>query len=876
VSDIDNDLTFDSSVTRTRDVPRATGPAGNTEPGAASSSRRFAPGVIVAGRYRLVGLLGRGGMGEVYRAEDLTLDQPVALKFLPPGIAVGDARLRRFHDELRVARQVSHKNVCRLYDLGDADGQRFLTMEYVDGEDLSSLLRRIGRLPQDKAVQIARQLCAGVAAAHDRPVLHRDLKPANVMIDGQGDVRITDFGIATAAASDAAQEFIGTPQYMAPELFSGNAASVESDVYALGLTLYELFTGKRVHESATIDEIRKQHETGTLTTPRAVVRDLDPAIERAILRCLERDPARRPPSALAVSAMLPGADALADALAAGETPSPELLAAAAESDALPVWRGLATAAAVVVGVVVFAGLSGRYSIVGRTPHDLPPLVLADRAKAIVRAAGHTDAPRDEAYALATASGYVNWLRRTRRGDMSALSSGQPSGLTFWYRSSPRGLETLSGSTPTTADPPFDIPAMRLVELDAAGRLQMFRSVPPQQDATSEPAPSVDWRPFFAAAELDVQAFTQVAPQWTPRDFADMRLAWEGPLPGLEGERLRVEAGAYGGRPVSFRLVAPWTTPVRMEAQPQDVIDRVFLVVAVIVLGFVMAVAAGLARRNVRLERADRRGAARLAGMLGGVILASWLVAAVDAGIATLAAHIRAAAFAALFAGVTWMLYLALEPYARRFWPHMLLGWSRLLAGHVRDPRVGGDLLAGAACGVALAYGDVLRSVVMPSLGYYEPMPIFGGRVELLLGTGPLVAQWLNWLFYAVLGALLTVLGLVLLRLALRRTWLVVAAAASLLLWTGANFMGSSSQWMWLFPLAQGILLAVLTVRHGLLALAAARFVWYVLNRVPMTADVSHWSAAASNLSLLLLVAIACFAFYASRAGQPLFGAVLED
>src|SRR5262245_63799449 len=162
-------------------------------------------------------MLGRGGMGEVYRAEDLTLDQPVALKFLPDTVAADELHLAQFHNELRIARQVSHKNVCRLYDLGEADGRRFLTMEYIDGEDLASLLRRIGRLPQDKAVDLARQMCAGLAAAHERGVLHRDLKPANVMVDGTGNARITDFGLA-AAADDAEAIHAGTPQYMAPEL----------------------------------------------------------------------------------------------------------------------------------------------------------------------------------------------------------------------------------------------------------------------------------------------------------------------------------------------------------------------------------------------------------------------------------------------------------------------------------------------------------------------------------------------------------------------------------------------------------------------------------------------------------------------------------
>src|SRR6185503_18163891 len=142
---------------------------------------RFVPGTILADRYRIVGLLGKGGMGEVYRADDLKLSQPVALKFLPERLLSDGAALARFHREVRVARQVSHKNVCRVYDIGETDGRHFLSMEYIKGEELSSLLRRIGRLPADKAVQLARQICAGLAAAHDAGVLHRDLKPANVM-----------------------------------------------------------------------------------------------------------------------------------------------------------------------------------------------------------------------------------------------------------------------------------------------------------------------------------------------------------------------------------------------------------------------------------------------------------------------------------------------------------------------------------------------------------------------------------------------------------------------------------------------------------------------------------------------------------------------
>ena len=165
---------------------------------------RFPAGTVLAGRYRIHGLIGRGGMGEVYRAYDLILNQAVALKFLTAR-ATRRGRADRFRNEVRIARQVSHPNVCRVYDIGFVEGLHFLSMEYLDGEDLASLLRRIGRLPQDKAIEFARKICAGLAAAHERGVLHRDLKPANIMIDGRGQVRITDFGLAALARRDPAR-----------------------------------------------------------------------------------------------------------------------------------------------------------------------------------------------------------------------------------------------------------------------------------------------------------------------------------------------------------------------------------------------------------------------------------------------------------------------------------------------------------------------------------------------------------------------------------------------------------------------------------------------------------------------------------------------
>jgi serine/threonine protein kinase len=289
----------------------------------------FTPGTVIGGRYRIIGLLGRGGMGEVYRADDLKLGQAVALKFLPKPVSADPTLLARFHAEVRLARQVSHPNVCRVYDIDEIDGQHFLCMEYVDGEDLASLLKRIGHLHGDKALEIARQLCAGLAAAHDKGVLHRDLKPANVMLDGRGRARITDFGLAVAGEELTDQrEVAGTPAYMSPEQLAGKGASVRSDLYSLGLVLYEIYTGKRAFDAPTLAEIRRKHAQDAPALPSSVTSGIDPVVERVILRCLEKDPKARPSSALQVASALPGGDPLAAAIAAGETPSPEMVAAA--------------------------------------------------------------------------------------------------------------------------------------------------------------------------------------------------------------------------------------------------------------------------------------------------------------------------------------------------------------------------------------------------------------------------------------------------------------------------------------------------------------------------------------------------------------------
>src|SRR5512132_1593453 len=263
VSQLPTGLAAPSAVAAAQRRAHSSDPIGRLASSETLDPRGLAPGSVIAGRYRIIGLIGRGGMGEVYRADDLKLGQPVALKFLPEKLASDPAWIERFYAEVRHARGVSHPNVCRVYDVGEIEGRHFLSMEYVDGEELASLLRRIGRLPPDKAVEIARELCAGLAAAHDKGVLHRDLKPSNVMIDGRGRAKITDFGLAVAAGEETEGEVSGTPAYMAPEQLAGKGASVRSDVYSLGLVLYELYTGRKAFDGATLGELRRKHAEET-------------------------------------------------------------------------------------------------------------------------------------------------------------------------------------------------------------------------------------------------------------------------------------------------------------------------------------------------------------------------------------------------------------------------------------------------------------------------------------------------------------------------------------------------------------------------------------------------------------------------------------
>jgi predicted Ser/Thr protein kinase len=867
---------------------------------------QFIPGTMLAGRYRIVGLLGRGGMGEVYRAEDLKLGQAVALKFLPTDVSRRADRLARFHQEVRLARQVSHPNVCRVHDIGETGGQHFLSMEYIDGEDLASLLRRIGRLPSDKALEIARQLCGGLAAAHDRGVLHRDLKPANVLIDGRGRAHLADFGLADLTDQRrAAPEIAGTPGYMAPEQQEGREVTTRTDVYALGLVLYEMFTGK---PALTVDGAplgARAQKGAPPASPSTHIPDLDPAIERVILRCLERDPARRLPSAIAVAAALPGGDPLAAAIAAGQTPSPDMVAAAGESGTLSPAIGALCFAGVLIGLILLARLMRDVSLIGLTKIELSPQTLTERAHTVLRNLGYADPAADEAVGYATDIDYLQYIDEHDRSPTRwrALGTSQPPALLFWHRQSPRGLMPVGGANIVTRlNPPTTRSGMLSLTLDRTGRLVSLLAVPmqihtsPEGAGASTPTPAADWQSLFTEAGLPVAQFSPVKPQWIPPIFADARAAWEGAYPDRPDVPIRIEAAAALGKPVYFEIVAPWTRPRNEDAEPGTTSgERVGLLMRTVVGPLLSVVAVLLALRNLRLGRGDRRGAMRLSLFL---FAAGAVSNALETG--DLSMLSRGPTLVLFVPAFVWLLYIALEPHIRRIWPETMIGWSRLLAGGVRDPLVGRDVLVGVLVAIGGGLIFALHTLLRRWSGRPPQFPVgassspFDGMAassDLLLGGRFALSRIIGSVMSIPVwgGTMLPFLLLFVLYVLFRRRSLAMAA---MILGYTVNYVVTHGGWLLanapadhfapsvadvvLFAAFQTAIVLV-AVRFGLLPMLVAWLVSVLLTLLPIAVDSSVPYASSSRLIVATVIALAAYGWHTALAGRPMFGAAfLKD
>jgi len=817
-------------------------------------------------------------MGEVYRADDLKLGQAVALKFLPKAVSADPGLLARFHAEVRLARQVSHPNVCRVYDMNEVDGQHFLSMEYVDGEDLASLLKRIGHLHGDKALEVARQLCAGVAAAHEKGVLHRDLKPANVMLDGRGRVRITDFGLAIAGEEAGDRiEVAGTPAYMSPEQLAGEPASVRSDVYALGLVLYEVFTGKRAFEAASLAELRRKHADDAPAPPSSVTSGIDAVVERVILRCLEKDPKARPSSALQVASALPGGDPLAAALAAGETPSPEMVAAAGEEGTLaagPAWALFGGVVVLLASVLLISALARD---VGVAPPEKSRDSLTDRAREVAVRLGWNAPPADSAGGFVRDYPFLTWMARNAPpGWARNLSSSWWTPALFRYRQSPRPLVPRDSRGNVRADdPPMNVSGMLTVELDTRGRLRKLLAVPRQVRSGALPPSQPAWADLFAESGLDVRAFSPSEAPWLPPVPYDALAGWTGTVPGMPGAALAVVAASHSGRPVYFELIAPWSEAAQETTRPTAIRENVTeVVLGVLAVCFTVA---GLffAKRNLRLGRGDRTGALRLATGVFLLALVSHLLARhfnVAPGVLD-RAFWEALGDALAPAIIVGVLYLALEPYFRRRHPELLVSWTRLLSGRVRDPLVGRDHLWGVLAGLATCLVLNLENTPPALFPARGQTPIWVDSVALagLPGLASYAAfavtESLIWLF-------MTAASLFFGRLVFRR-----AALAAAVPWL-VLFVKSSGRENPLIEMAGGAVIAtvflVVFLRGGLMGLAVALGVFRLLSAAPITPEVSRWFAGYGLSCLAGVLAVAAYGLWAARGGAVFSGAPVDE
>lgn len=848
-------------------------------------------GTVVGDRYRIIERLGKGSMGEVYRAEDLRIGQDVALKFLsgcgPSSGADHDALL----NEIRIARRVTHPNVCRLHDLGEIDGLPFVSMEYIRGEDLHALLQRVGAPQADKAVQMARQICSGLQAAHEQGVLHRDLKPANVLVDSRGNVRITDFGIA--AAEDRADDTpAGSPAYMAPELFAGGSASTASDVFSLGLVLYELFTGRRLYDADSMTTLLEMHRR-PIEPPSAHAPQIDRRVEAVIEACLRRDPESRPSSAIEVLARLPGGDPLAEAIASGQTPSPALVAATTATARLSLQRGGIIATLAIAVFVLAALIDPSVKLLARTDLPLSDSVLVHRAEAHLRALGYDHDIEVEAHGFELHEPVLERLADQQLDAdawESSLRADRNPVISFWYRAA-----THAGALAATNvkgrvrwnDPKHALPGMARLELDPRGRLVYFSAKPSLSEsdqvggpvgAIEDPAASVPGaggRPYpiddpalFALAGLDFGAFQPVDPIRRPDSFADERQAFQGTIDEI---RIRVEIARLEGHPVFFEIVDddPYAR------RPAETNPPSFLFFARVLI---LIVAALLAWSGMRRRRVDVQGATRIAIAMFGLVSAFTVLTGDHGGTwggvgnLALAGMSHGLAIAIELA----VYYLAVEPHARRIWPQTLVSWSKLLSGRIIDPDVAGSILAGVCVGCVSAVMYFTTPLLQRAFDLPEvrPFAFYDRDLELLAGTGPALGVFFEIVVDVSRESLMMFVALVLGKKLLRKEFLAAIAVA--LCWTvvlGPRPSGEGTMRIleWGTSFAVALLVVFAAIRFGLLALVAGYLTAVLMRSYPIRPDVGVWYSTVTLLPSIALAILVGGALWTLKRGAAQAG-----
>jgi hypothetical protein len=494
-----------------------------------------------------------------------------------------------------------------------------------------------------------------------------------------------------------------------------------------------------------------------------------------------------------------------------------------------------------------------------------PEVLAAKARDLARSFGFTDRPADTASGFlvdGANTAYMQQLKTRGNDAWTRVLAAPPSPVFFWYRHSPTpmaALDITSHAAVTTDDPPFITSGMVYIALEPDGRLKWLRAVPPQFETSGNGAAPPDWKPFFAAAHLDPAQFQPDQPQWAPLAATDNRFAWTGVYPGRPELKIRVEAASFHGRPVLFEIFWPWTKPRRAPStaglssqQLSNLAEETLFVIFGIAACF-------FARYNWKAGRGDMRGAIRVGAYIASIGFLAWILQSHHVSSPAEKELLGEEVANAVFDGfLYWVVYLALEPWVRRYWPQTLISWSRLLAGRWRDPMIGRDILFSVLLG--LVYALLIMGLRMTLLHLSFP-PIQGHTLYDLVGTRMLAGNLVQRLHDAILDGLQIFLSLFVLRAVLRKQWL--AALAFVLIFTAIDAYGDIHEfWYILVPFyvaVYGIFIAVM-LRFGLLATVLTLLVMHLANNHFLTTDFSAWYGESSAVVVAILIALAAWGF----------------
>ena len=567
---------------------------------------------------------------------------------------------------------------------------------------------------------------------------------------------------------------------------------------------------------------------------------------------------------------------LAAALAAGETPSPEMVAAAGETSGLAPRIAMACLTAILIGLAGAVYATIRHSALDRMGVEQSPDVLTQKAREMIARFGYAGRPEDSFFDFDYDMDFVRYVEQHEkpRPQWDQILTGRPSVLEFLYRQSPEPLvagefhsfPVLTPGMVDQNDPAPTLSGMIRLQLDPQGRLAAFEAIPPERISQPGAAtPPFDWKILFSAADLDPTQFQMAPPMWNSLASSDTRAAWTGKWPGTEWP-LRIEAAAFQGKPVYFYLIGEWTQPPRMQSPPESAAKKASEIMLLVLAIALMVGAMWLARRNHRQGRGDQQGALLLAKIMFGLMIALWLLRShLAPAFGTLMPMVLAISTALFLSGSIFVMYLALEPYVRRYWPQAMISWSRLLTGRVRDPLVGRDLLFGVLLGVIWVVLFKVARLAAMSMGAAPELLATDG----LTGTRRALGAWLYLFPSSILGTLEYFLFILALKVALKRDWLATAVFVAIFA-TAALLNSSSSQYLALNAAIMTVIyliLALIVYRFGLVPLACAIFTVDLLVNVAFTGDLSAWYFDMSLFALLSVVALTLWGFYHSLGGE---------